>query len=783
MPDTPATGLAALRRVRRLGRGGYGSVFQVVDGAGVARALKVIPVSGDEDAARVARELQACCRVQHPNLIDVLAIEVGEGEARMLMELADGTLDAWLGDTNRIHEVWRYIQQAARGVAALHRDGLVHRDLKPANLLLVQGTCKVADLGLARGQGLRTLTRQGLVMGTPQYMAPEQARGERVGPAADVYAMGLVFLRALRGRPRFSKDLGAMEILTRVARGEPPSMTGVRRRWGSALADGLEKAFDEDPAARPEDVAAWAASLKLPPRGNPGFPRAASSANVSAADREGATTARVPRQSVVRTGPGRTTGPGRQHWKLGRTWGVILGAGLVAGWLVSGRGSSVEPSKASDAPQVPAHPFDEGRLEAMRDELGVAADQRWFRGQRRDAAQAPLSAPRLLAADEPTFWPRIRLLPELQGFYTWMAEGGRPELLDSPTWAALRALDREYQDLGAAPPLWPFLVRDPAPGRLGPLVAAALEVDEGRPLGPWAAIQVDALAQMVAAYREADRRVPEVLPANILVADNLLGKAGAPTRMTDEEVVHALFSRHGPFGKRLASLRVHRVIPGHRAAFRELLAEAERASELLLYAGLRSYAAEPDTRDLALRLLIGLRNFRILPMGRWVSVPAREIQAWGGLAGDPVTYAALRVAFRRARRKYQVGHDHREDLRAVMAALNRIPPGPDHKAGTDLVHAGLVMMLYDLLPPRTDELGRARHLRGFWPHVAVAQGDTGARLRRMLAVLAFEGVGARGVDEEVLRRLRKEIADHPLPGETWYERARDAVLKRRGLAP
>ncbi|MCK6475132.1 MAG: serine/threonine protein kinase, partial [Planctomycetes bacterium] len=100
-----------------------------------------------------------------------------------------------------------WVLQAARGLAAAHRCGLVHRDIKPANLLIAgDGTLKIADFGLARLAGARTLTVTGTVLGTPQYIAPEQGRGLEADARSDLYSLGTVLYELLTGRPPFTGD-------------------------------------------------------------------------------------------------------------------------------------------------------------------------------------------------------------------------------------------------------------------------------------------------------------------------------------------------------------------------------------------------------------------------------------------------------------------------------------------------------------------------------------------------------------------------------------------------
>jgi WD40 repeat protein len=212
-----------------LGRGGMGVVYKARQ-ANLNRlvALKMILSgvhAGAADLARFRTEAQAIARLQHPHIVQVH--EVGEHDGLPYFSLefcAGGSLEKKLGGTPLApKEAAALVAKLAQGMHAAHQKGVIHRDLKPANVLLTEdGTPKVTDFGLARQLDEAGQTASGAVMGTPSYMAPEQAGGKtrEVGPAADVYALGAILYQLLTGRPPF-KATTTLETLRQVLTDEP----------------------------------------------------------------------------------------------------------------------------------------------------------------------------------------------------------------------------------------------------------------------------------------------------------------------------------------------------------------------------------------------------------------------------------------------------------------------------------------------------------------------------------------------------------------------------------
>jgi hypothetical protein len=256
-----------------LGRGGMGVVYRAVElSLNRPVALKVL-LAGEfasaSDLARFRAEAEAAAAVQHPHVVRVYAAGQHDGLPYLALELVPGdSLAARLtAGPLQAEEAARVVEQIARGVQAAHDRGVLHRDLKPANVLFDdRGEPKVADFGLAK-LGDSGLTASGAVMGTPSYMAPEQARGDGklVGPAVDVWALGAMLYECLAGRPPF-RGQSAPETLRLVSEADPePLPRSVPRDLRTVALKCLEK----DPAKRYASAGAMADDLAAWRRGDP----------------------------------------------------------------------------------------------------------------------------------------------------------------------------------------------------------------------------------------------------------------------------------------------------------------------------------------------------------------------------------------------------------------------------------------------------------------------------------------------------------------------------------
>ena len=287
MPNRSGQRLGRYEIVNELGRGAMGIVYSARQ-AGLDRtvALKVVPLLGgetgrDDDPGapgvvnRFRNEAKAMASLQHPNIVQVFDVGVDGPIGHLAMELVEGgnLTDKITGEPLDAQWVARLMMRLARAVGYAHQRGVTHRDLKPANILLTAGgEPKIADFGLARccatdgGQ-----TTAGGLVGTPSYMAPEQAAGEpNIGPPADIYALGAILYELLTGKPPFS-GASMLETLRRVLESEPtpprqlrPSEPpgSSRRSVPRALETICLKCLEKEPARRYESADALAEDLR-----------------------------------------------------------------------------------------------------------------------------------------------------------------------------------------------------------------------------------------------------------------------------------------------------------------------------------------------------------------------------------------------------------------------------------------------------------------------------------------------------------------------------------------
>jgi WD40 repeat protein len=291
-PDARLPSFGDYELLEEVGRGGMGVVYRARQKS-LERvvALKMVLAgehAGPQELARFRSEAAALARLQHPNIVQIHEVGAHDGRPYFSMEFVDGPSLAQRLDGAPLpgREAARLVQTLAGAVHAAHGKGVVHRDLKPANVLLAaDGTPKVTDFGLAkRLDAPGGATQSGAIVGTPSYMAPEQAAGRSkdIGPPVDVYALGALLYELLTGRPPFRAPTAVDTLVlvqtaepvppSRLQPGVPPDLETVclsclqkdpARRYASAqaLGDDLRRFLAGEPIwARP--VRVWERAVK-----------------------------------------------------------------------------------------------------------------------------------------------------------------------------------------------------------------------------------------------------------------------------------------------------------------------------------------------------------------------------------------------------------------------------------------------------------------------------------------------------------------------------------------
>jgi WD40 repeat protein len=277
-PHRAAPAIPGYEILGELGRGGMGVVYEARQ-TRLNRpcAVKMILAGAHatpEAAARFLAEAEAIARLQHPHVVQIHHIGEADGLPFFELELLPGgSLDRKLdGIPWPPRQAAHLAEQLARGVAAAHALGIVHRDLKPANVLLTaDGAPKITDFGLAKAVGSESgLTRSEAILGSPSYMAPEQAGGrtKEAGPTADVYALGAILYELLTGRPPF-RGATVMETLEQVKTVEPVPPSRLVPRLPRDIETICLKCLQKDPGRRYESAAALAEDLRRFQAGEP----------------------------------------------------------------------------------------------------------------------------------------------------------------------------------------------------------------------------------------------------------------------------------------------------------------------------------------------------------------------------------------------------------------------------------------------------------------------------------------------------------------------------------
>jgi len=355
--------------VSRLGEGTFGEVIRARDGVlGREVAVKRVrleafsaPGQLEEVKTRFLREAQVAARLRHPNIVTTHDIVSTPRSSFIVMELVEGRdLQSLLRERGRLGlaETLDILGQVAAALDHAHAGGVVHRDVKPANIMIEpSGRVKVMDFGIAKVEQGGNLTSTGLIMGTPSYMSPEQAKGGKVDARADVFSLGCVLYECVSGTKPFHDD-SVTAILLKVVIEPPPSIDFAALGLPRALDGVLRRAMAKEPDQRfvsPGELmeaarqAARGAEVVPPPVGPTGTlvatPAVAVAGTPVAVPTGPATRSPVPRR------PSTSGAVKRLSWPL-----AALAVAVVAGGVVG-----VVSLRAPDASLSPPSPA-EGRL-------------------------------------------------------------------------------------------------------------------------------------------------------------------------------------------------------------------------------------------------------------------------------------------------------------------------------------------------------------------------------------------------------------------------------------
>ena len=255
--------------VSRIGQGAMGEVYKahdpVLNRFVAVKTMTGVLTAADELVERFRREAQSAARLNHVNIVTVYDFGEEQGRFYMAMELLEGVDLKEVIGTRGLNDLWDKLdvmEQVADGLAFAHAQGVVHRDLKPANIrVLPSGRVKIMDFGLAR-MNTSEMTRSGMVMGTPNYMSPEQVRGERADARSDVFALGAVFYELLAGRKAFHAD-SMHTILFKVLEEHPEPVDRLVPDLPPRFVRLIDRALQKDPVQRFQHAGEMRDSLRM----------------------------------------------------------------------------------------------------------------------------------------------------------------------------------------------------------------------------------------------------------------------------------------------------------------------------------------------------------------------------------------------------------------------------------------------------------------------------------------------------------------------------------------
>jgi serine/threonine protein kinase len=221
-------------------------------------AIKVLKVPDEETRRRFLREARLAARVHHPHIVSIYAVGEHEGNPYLAMEFIAGRTMAQVirsGDDIPLARKVHWLSELCAGLGHAHESGIVHRDVKPSNLLIAQnsGTLRLLDFGIAHGNEASGMTMAGMIVGTPQYMSPEQITGQAVDARSDIFSVGAVAYELLTGRQAFGGD-NLYHVSRQIVGEQPRPIESIVPDVPHALVKAIAKCLQKEPAARAESA-------------------------------------------------------------------------------------------------------------------------------------------------------------------------------------------------------------------------------------------------------------------------------------------------------------------------------------------------------------------------------------------------------------------------------------------------------------------------------------------------------------------------------------------------
>jgi serine/threonine protein kinase len=245
-----------------LGRGGMAEVYKAhhpqLDRYVTIKVLHSYLAEGEDFLARFQREARAVAALRHPHIVQIHDFDVQDGTYYMVMEFIDGgTLQGRMADLARegaylpLAQVLGILSQVAGALDYAHKKGIIHRDIKPSNILLnTSGEAYLTDFGIARMVSATQFTATGALIGTPTYMSPEQALGEELTGASDIYSLGIILFESLTGKAPFTSDTTPLAVIHKHVHEPPPKPSSLRPALAGELEAVVLKTLEKAPEQR-----------------------------------------------------------------------------------------------------------------------------------------------------------------------------------------------------------------------------------------------------------------------------------------------------------------------------------------------------------------------------------------------------------------------------------------------------------------------------------------------------------------------------------------------------